>query len=289
MHVLVIGGTRFMGKHLVRDLLLKGYNVTVANRGFMPDPFGDRMNRIIFDRYKETSIIHALSNKSFDIVFDHLAYSSNDVKILLPHIKCKRYIMISSAAVYNRHMNIKEEEFNPLSQPVAWGNRSDFSYDEGKRNAERALFQVFSNVESITVRLPYVIGVDDYTIRLYFYVEHITSKTPMYIDNYDSELGYIRSDEAGKFLSFLADQSFTGAINGAASQTITLRQVTNYIKEKTGYPVLLEQDADFAPYNGDPSHSINIDKAASLGFQFSSLHSWIYALLDQYIEKASNL
>ena len=41
MHVLIIGGTRFVGYGLVWRLLARGDRVTVLNRGTMPDPFGD--------------------------------------------------------------------------------------------------------------------------------------------------------------------------------------------------------------------------------------------------------
>ena len=39
MRILVIGGTRFMGRHLVWDLLSRSHEVTVANRGISRDDF----------------------------------------------------------------------------------------------------------------------------------------------------------------------------------------------------------------------------------------------------------
>jgi hypothetical protein len=33
MNILVLGGTRFMGKHLVSTLLRKGHKITIATRG----------------------------------------------------------------------------------------------------------------------------------------------------------------------------------------------------------------------------------------------------------------
>lgn len=50
MKVLVFGGTRFFGKTLVKSLIEKGYDVTIATRGIIDDEFGDKIERIIVER-----------------------------------------------------------------------------------------------------------------------------------------------------------------------------------------------------------------------------------------------
>ena len=81
----------------------------------------------------------------------------------------------------------------------------------------------------IAVRYPFAIGKDDYTKRLLFYVEHVMKSIPMYIDNLDCQMGFIRSDEAGKFMAYLVDKDFKGAINGSAEGTISLREIINSV------------------------------------------------------------
>ncbi|MBX4261572.1 hypothetical protein KTC96_02520 [Clostridium estertheticum] len=56
--------------------------------------------------------------------------------------------------------------------------------------------------------MPFVIGIDDYTNRVLFYVEHIVKEIPMFIDNIDNQMGFISSADAGKFLSFLAGNNY---------------------------------------------------------------------------------
>ena len=46
MNILVIGGTRFFGIHMVNELLTAGYDVTIATRGKASDSFGDKVKRI---------------------------------------------------------------------------------------------------------------------------------------------------------------------------------------------------------------------------------------------------
>lgn len=284
MNILVIGGTRYMGIHLVRELLQMGYHVTIATRGIEKDTFGEKIQRIVIERTSLESLTNAFQNKSFDVVYDNLAYCSKDVKYLLESVKCKKYIMVSSASVYNKHLNIKEDDFNPDKYDLKWCSRSDYPYDEIKRQAESALFQTYSSQDAIAVRYPFVIGKDDYTKRLLFYVEHIVKEVPMYIDNLNNQLGFIRSDEAGKFLAFLVDKNYHGAINGSSIGTISLIEIINYVEKKTGKKAILCENGEVAPYNGEMEYSINTDHALKLGFCFSELDQWIYDLIDMYLK-----
>lgn len=45
MKILVIGGTRFFGIHMVNELLEKGHDVTIATRGISSDEYGDKVKR----------------------------------------------------------------------------------------------------------------------------------------------------------------------------------------------------------------------------------------------------
>lgn len=280
MNILVCGGTRMMGKHLVTELLSKDHTVTIATRGRAKDSFGDQVHRICLDRTDVRRVKEALSGLEFDLVYDSLAYSSNDVRRLLDHLTCGRYITISSTAVYHKHLDTVETEFDPLAEPVKWCDRVEVSYDEGKRQAERAITQVYSDVDSVRVRFPFVLGEDDYTNRLSFYVDHIINQIPMDIDNFECQMAFVRSDEAGKFLAFLADHPFCGAVNGASRGTISLKEIAAYIKGKTGQEPLLSREGERAPYNGERAYSINVDRAERLGFSFTHLNQWIFDLLD---------
>ena len=97
-------------------------------------------------------------------------------------------------------------------------------------------------------------------------------------------MGFIRSDEAGKFMAFLVDKNIRGAINGSSEGTISIKEIIDYVEKKTETKAIINEEGESAPYNGEPEYSINTEKAQSLGFQFSSLHDWIYDLLDYYIQ-----
>ena len=285
MKILVIGGTRFFGIHMVHELLDKGHEVTIATRGITPDDFGDKIKRIVFQRTDEQSVKEVLSGEHYDVVIDKIAYCSNDIKYVMDAVDCDKYIYMSSTSVYDpKHVNTVEADFDGCSKELIWCDRSAFPYEEIKRQAECALWQEYSKRNWIAVRYPFAIGKDDYTKRLLFYVEHVMKGIPMNIDNLDCQMGFIRSDEAGKFLAFLVTQDFCGAINGSSEGTISIREIIDYVEEKTGAKAVISKEGDEAPYNGETEYSINTDQAKKLGYRFSTLKEWIFELLDYYIK-----
>ncbi len=287
MKILVIGGTRFFGIHMVNELLAKGHNVTIATRGNRSDAFGNRVNRIIIERTNEQSM-KTLSSSHYDVVIDKIAYCSNDIKYGMETVHCDKYIHMSSTAVYEpKHMNTVESDFDGVSKELVWCDRTDFSYGEIKRQAECALWQKYRDRNWIAVRYPFVVGKDDYTKRLAFYVEHTMKSIPMDIDNLNSQMGFIRSDEAGKFMAFLVEQDIRGAINGSSEGTISIREIIEYVEKKTGTKAVVDKTGAKAPYNGESEYSINTEKADALGFRFSVLQDWIYKLLDYYIQRVN--
>lgn len=285
MEILVLGGTRYFGISMVRELIQQGHNVTIATRQMKKDSFGENVQRIQLERTNPIQLEQALKGRRFDIVYDKIAYCSNDIKYVMDVIDCDKYIYMSSTSVYEpKKMNTREEDFDAIGKKFVWCNRFDFPYEEIKRQAECALWQKYNDRNWIAVRYPFVIGKDDYTERMMFYVEHTIKSVPMHVDNLDSQMSYIRSDEAGEFLAFLAQKSIHGAINGSSGGTISLREIIDYVERKTGSRAIFSDTGDEAPYNGEPEYSINTDKAENLGFQFSNLKDWIYDLIDYYIE-----
>lgn len=93
MNILVSGGTRYFGKHLVRALIKAGHDVTIATRGFAADDFGDSIKLITFDRTDRESIKKAFKDKVYDIAYDCINYAPNDTKNLLDYLNTSKYIL----------------------------------------------------------------------------------------------------------------------------------------------------------------------------------------------------
>ncbi|MBR0148796.1 MAG: NAD-dependent epimerase/dehydratase family protein [Lachnospiraceae bacterium] len=284
MKILVIGGTRFFGIPMVERLIRDGEDVTIATRGLAKDAFGDKVNRIKLDLNDENSVRSALHGKKYDVVIDKMGYCSNEMKWILESLYCDRFIHMSTAGVYDlNHLLIREEEFNPTEGELIWCGRKELSYDEVKRNAERALFQIYTDVDCVSVRVPFVLGKNDYTGRLKFYVEHVLNSIPMYVDNMDEEFCVSECNEISDMIIRLVRSDYTGTINGCSAGLISIRELLNYISIKAGKKPVLEKSGDPAPYNCTVTNSLCTEKAKELGISFRDVKSWVFDLLDEYM------
>lgn len=284
-NVLVVGGTRFMGVQLVRELLAKGNNVTIATRGNVKDNFGSRINRILMDLEKPESVAAALNGRYYDVVFDNLAYCSNYVRNVLDSVKCGRYIQLSSVEVYSpTKIDLRESDFNPLEIQQEWCGMNA-GYQKGKRQAEATIFQNYPQVSSVAVRIPYVTKTD----RLLYYCRNIVNHLPMNIDDTNRCFTFIRDTEVGKFLPWIAAQDYRGPINLASTGSVSIQKIINYIEKKTGQKAIIDiENGSESPFHvfNEQSFSMNMDQAERMGYSTSGIDEWFWNLLDEYIRQA---
>lgn len=280
MKILVVGGTRFFGIPMIKKLLANGHDVTIATRGNAGNPFHDHTKQIIMNRLEYESVKQALQGKQYDVIIDKIAYCSNDVKNLLENVNCDKYIQMSSCAVYSKdHENIREDEFIPENEGLVWKDR-DEDYPEGKRQAERAALYYLDPSQCVFVRYPVVMGPNDYTGRLKFYVDHIQTRKPLYVDDLDHAMAYIHEEEAGEFIAHLFNKDISGPVNGSSLGMISPGEIISYIEKRSGKNAVLENSGDPAPYNGSSDNiSYDLSKALSTDFQFSNIEDWIFGLI----------
>ena len=283
-NILVLGGTRFFGKSLVHQLIKKGNDVTIATRGQTTDTFGNTVNRLKIDRLDQNSMKTALHNQSFDIVFDNICYSPDEVKdiaeVLSPNVK--KYVFTSSMAVYKPNLGLIETAFNPYVYECRQGGRKDFSYGEGKRLAEAAFYQNTS-LPVVAVRFPVVLGKEDYTKRLFFFCEKIINQEPFTFT--EGDMSFILQEEAGDFLAWISETEYEGPINACSNGTIAIPEIITYIEKLTGKKALFSANGERSPYNGYTACTVSNEKATSLGFSFRNVEDYIYELLDGYVEE----
>lgn len=104
--VLVIGGTQFIGRNLMKRLLRsdKEFDVTVLNRGKTPWPFEkDCCKRLRCDRLNDRKRFREAieSEKDFDVVVDFVAFSVENVRdVIVSTKRTCHYIFISTDSVH---------------------------------------------------------------------------------------------------------------------------------------------------------------------------------------------
>ena len=119
------------------------------------------------------------------------------------------------------------------------------------------------------MRYPVVLGENDYTGRLRFYIEHIKNEQPMNVDNPDAAMSFIHEKEAGEFMAYLVDHPICGAVNGCSNGVIKISEIISYAESKLGKNAILDESGDAAPFNGlTGTLSFNTEKAKEAGYSF---------------------
>jgi nucleoside-diphosphate-sugar epimerase len=127
MRVLVLGGNRYIGLHLVFELARRGHDVTVMNSHEAPLPAGAK--RLHGDRQQPGVLAAVLSPQrdAFDAVFDNTSYTPKDVQPLVELFRgrVRHFVFTSSTAVYRRS----------FVQPILESFRRHDPRDEDPRKA----------------------------------------------------------------------------------------------------------------------------------------------------------
>ena len=103
MRLLVLGGSLFLGRHVVDLALARGHGVTVFTRGRRALPWGARVEALAGDRDPRSAPgLAALAAGEWDAVIDTTGYVPRVVgasaELLAPRVR--RYLFVSSVSVY---------------------------------------------------------------------------------------------------------------------------------------------------------------------------------------------
>ena len=176
MKVLVIGGTQFVGRHIVSSLIADGDEVTLFHRGETnPELFAWAEHRL-GDRDVDLS---ALAWGTWDATIDTSAYIPRHVRTLAEALGGRggRYVQISTVSVYGAPPGSGLTEHSPLvvlddpTTEVVNGH----TYGGLKALCEQEALQTFgpTGADISIVRPTYVAGPYDYTGRFTWWVERV--------------------------------------------------------------------------------------------------------------------
>ena len=180
--VLVIGGTLFIGRALVDQLLERGDEVVIMHRG-NGTPFGGQVSEIQCDRNDVAAARAALAGRRFDVVYDNVydwqrGTTAEQVRAAAESAAdgLRRYVFTSSIAAYPPGGEYDEDA--PLVP-------SDFPnvYGAQKADSERALFELQrrNGIPVTTLRPAFIYGPHNPFDREAFFWDRMLEGRPIVV------------------------------------------------------------------------------------------------------------
>ena len=238
-NALVIGGTRFIGRHLVAELLAHDYAVTTFTRGETASPFADddRVNSVHGDRTERDALEQARDAVGPDIVVDTCAYFPADVEAATEvFADVDAYVYVSSGSAYagsgladgRSDVPMREDE-TPLMEctPEQAENEAMETYGPRKAEGDRVVFRAAEEgVNAISVRPMLVYGPHDYTERFAYWTDRVAEYDEVVVPfDGGSLLHRVYVEDVASGLRVAAEEGEPGeAYNVADRNTFSLKQ-----------------------------------------------------------------
>ena len=283
--VLVVGGTRFVGRATVEAFRDHGYDVTICNRGNHPNPFADEpdVTHVAADRRVREDLEAARDRVDPDAVIDCVAYFPQDVRVATEvFADAGAYVYISSGAAYGVERVPKREDDTPLCDCTDEQATTEGAETYGPRKAEgdREVFAAAERgVRAMSVRPPVVYGPHDYTERFDYWIDRVDNHERVVVPGDGLSLWQlVYVEDVASALLTVAEEGAAGeAYNVGDDHAPTLSEWVALLAEAcdttvervgAGERELAKADLDpeaFPLYRSSP-HLLTTEKLRSLGW-----------------------
>src|SRR6476661_8405787 len=170
MKILILGGTKFLGRHLVDAALAAGHEVTLFNRGKTNPTLFPNIETILGDREHD---LEKLSNRQWDTAIDVAGYVPRVVRLSAQALEknVKRYIFISSISVYQDFNKAGMDESYPVGklEDESVEEITGETYGPLKALCEKAVQETFGGDGSLIGRPGLIVGPYDPTDRFTYW------------------------------------------------------------------------------------------------------------------------
>jgi 2'-hydroxyisoflavone reductase len=214
LDILFLGGTGFIGPHMVREALRRGHTATLFNRGRTNDAIFPDLETINGDRAGDLS---GLEGRHWDAVVDNSGYVprhvENSAKLLAPSVG--RYLFISTVAVY--------ADFDRLNEvDAALATIEDESIEEVtgetygalKALCEKRAANEIDEDRLTIVRPTYICGPGDHTDRFTWYPVRTRRGGPMlWPGGPDATMQIVDVRDLATFVIDCLDSATSGTFN----------------------------------------------------------------------------
>ncbi|MBI3153042.1 MAG: SDR family oxidoreductase [Chloroflexi bacterium] len=229
MKILIIGGTRFLGRHLVSSARARGHQVTLFNRGMTNPELFRNVEKIQGDREKDLDQLSgdglskehrndaSASKRQWDAVIDTCGYFPRIVRMSAEALKDKveQYVFISSISAYADFKKIGINESDPLGkiEDETMEEITGESYGPLKALCEKTVQDVFG-INSLIIRPGLIVGPHDPTDRFTYWPVRIARGGDVLAPDSPNALTQIIDvRDLSDFMIKLIEQNVSGVFN----------------------------------------------------------------------------
>ncbi len=236
MRILVIGGTRFVGRHLVEAALEAGHEVTLFHRGRTGADLFPELDHRLGDRDTDLS---TLAEGEWDATIDTCAYVPRQVHQLADLLgeRGGHHLLVSSVSVYAepKGPGIDEDAALIELEDPSTEEVTNETYGGLKVLCERAAVERHGP-RTVLVRPTYVVGPDDYTWRFPWWVARIARGGEVVAPGPgDAPAQVIDVRDLGTWMVRLLEEGHSGAFHAASPAPVfTWREQLEAIAEAVG-------------------------------------------------------
>lgn len=175
MRLLIIGGTIFLGRHLVEQALARGHTVTLFNRGRSNPGLFPEVEHLVGDRSRD---LHALAGRTWDAVIDTCGYHPRDVRTTVQALadRVGRYLFVSTLSVYANDAPAGATEDAPVATvtgDIETLAVTDANYGPLKALCEQEVMQAMAH-RALIVRPGLIVGPYDRSDRFTYWPVRIS-------------------------------------------------------------------------------------------------------------------
>jgi 2'-hydroxyisoflavone reductase len=290
MKILVIGGTRFLGRTFVQTSIKSGHELTLFNRGKSnPDLFPD-LEKITGDRDIDIAL---LQGRKWDIVVDTCGYVPRIVKKSAELLKdsVEKYIFISTINVYADYTKPGIDERSPLGkiEDETVEEITGETYGPLKVLCENAVRQFYPQ-SSIILRCGLIVGPYDPTDRFTYWPVRMQRGGDVLVPSpADMQVQFIDVRDLALFTLELAKSQVSGAFNTTGPvEKLNMQEFLDACKAQTDSKTSLTWVSEEFITNSDVDHipmwtpkdwrgifEVDCSKAINAGLKFRPIEDTI--------------
>ena len=240
MNVLILGGTRFLGRHIATALVSGGHRVTLFNRGISDPSPQEGIEQIHGDRDRD---LQRLNGRAWDAVVDTSCYQPRSADLSADYFagRTHRYLFISTISVHDLSAAEIITEDTPFVTEPADG------YGPLKAACEAIVRNTYLHRATI-VRPGLIAGPYDTTDRFTYWPVRVASGGEVMAPVAPSEVvQFIDARDLAEFVVHVIERDDGGTYNVTGPRaTVTIGDVLNEcVRESTSQTQFTWIDAAF--------------------------------------------